>query len=326
MRVHPARAAMARLYLADETEVVDALLSRARSSAAERAATETLARDLVVRVRAQRKRGGLDAFLNQYALSTEEGVVLMCLAEALLRVPDADTQDRLIKDKIGSAHWEKHLGQSSSLFVNASTWALMLTGRVVKLDEGAQDWTSIFGRVVQRGGEPIIRQAMNTAMRIMGGQFVLGRTIEEALKRGADAAKRGFRFSFDMLGEAALTHEDAERYARSYADAIASIAAHEDKRAGTVFTRNSISVKLSAIHPRLEFVKRERVLAEILPRLMPLCVAARDAGIGFTIDAEEADRLDLQLDIFEAVSGASELKGWEGLGLAVQAYQKRAPA
>ena len=168
--------------------------------------------------------------------------------------------------------------------------------------------------MVQRSGEPVIRQAMNTAMRIMGGQFVLGRTIEEALKNGRDEAKRGFRFSFDMLGEAAMTHEDAERYAKSYADAIASIAAHEDaKHAARVFTRNSISVKLSAIHPRLEFVQRERVLKELLPRLMPLCRAARDAGIGFTIDAEEADRLDLQLDIFEALSGSSRT---EGLGRA----------
>jgi RHH-type transcriptional regulator, proline utilization regulon repressor / proline dehydrogenase / delta 1-pyrroline-5-carboxylate dehydrogenase len=321
-----ARAEMARLYLADETAVVNALLARARLNADERASTEALARDLVARVRAQRKRGGLDALLNEYALSTEEGVVLMCLAEAFLRVPDAETQDRLIKDKIGSADWNKHLGQSPSLFVNASTWLLMLAGRVVKLDEQPQDWTAIFTRLVQGAGEPVIRQAMGTAMRMMGGQFVLGRTIEEALKRGADAAKRGFRFSFDMLGEAALTEEDAERYAQSYAQAIASISSHEDKRAGTVFTRNSISVKLSAIHPRLEYVKRERVLKEILPRVMPLCLAAREAGIGFTIDAEEADRLDLQLDIFEAISGARELKGWEGLGLAVQAYQKRAPA
>jgi len=326
MKGYPARADMARLYLADETAAVDALLPRARLSESERAATEALARDLVQRVRAQRRRGGLDAFLHQYALTTEEGVVLMCLAEALLRVPDAETQDRLIKDKIGGANWRKHLGESSSLFVNASTWALMLTGHVVKLGDGSQDWTSIFGRVVQRSGEPVIRQAMNTAMRIMGGQFVLGRTLDEALKNGREAAKRGFRFSFDMLGEAAMTHEDAERYAKSYADAIATIAKHEGTKSGNIFTRDSISVKLSAIHPRLEFVKHDRVMKELLPRLMPLCRAARDAGIGFTIDAEEADRLDLQLDIFEALSGAAELKGWEGLGLAVQAYQKRAPA
>jgi RHH-type proline utilization regulon transcriptional repressor/proline dehydrogenase/delta 1-pyrroline-5-carboxylate dehydrogenase len=202
----------------------------------------------------------------------------------------------------------------------------MLTGHVVKLGEGTQDWTTIFGKLVQRSGEPIIRQAMTTAMRIMGGQFVLGRTIAEALKRGNDAAKRGFRFSFDMLGEAAMTREDAERYARAYADAIASIAKHEQTRKGDVFTRNSISVKLSAVHPRLEFLKMNRVLSEIMPRLLPLCVAAKEAGIGFTIDAEEADRLEVQLDIFEVLAGAPELRGWEGLGLAVQAYQKRAPA
>ena len=326
MTLDHARAEMARLYLCDETEVVSALVPRARLNAAERAGTETLARDLVARVRAQRKRGGLDAFLHQYALSTEEGVVLMCLAEALLRVPDAETADRLIKDKIGSAHWDKHLGQSSSAFVNASTWALMLTGHVVRLGEKSQDWTAIFGKLVHRSGEPIIRQAMTTAMRIMGGQFVLGRTLEEALKRGQEAARRGNRFSFDMLGEAAMTHEDAERYARSYADAIASIARHEDKRQGDIFTRNSISVKLSAIHPRLEHPKLDRVKREILPRALALGMAAREAGIGFTIDAEEADRLEVQLEIFAALAGAPELAGWEGLGLAVQAYQKRAPA
>jgi RHH-type proline utilization regulon transcriptional repressor/proline dehydrogenase/delta 1-pyrroline-5-carboxylate dehydrogenase len=325
MREHPARAEMARLYLADETEVVNALLPRARLSAAEADATEALARDLVARVRSRRKSGGLDAFLQEYALTTEEGVVLMCLAEALLRVPDAETQDKLIKDKIGSANWNKHLGQSSSLFVNASTFALMLTGHVVKLDGGERDWTTIFGRLVQRSGEPVIRQAMLTAMRIMGGQFVLGRTIEEAFKRGSDEAKRGFRFSFDMLGEAAMTNDDAERYARAYADAIAAIAKHDAGR-GDIFTRNSISVKLSAIHPRLEFVKMDRVMKELLPRLVPLCLAARDAGIGFTIDAEEADRLDLQLDVLAALCGEPSLKGWDGLGLAVQAYQKRAPA
>lgn len=326
MSLNTARQEMARLYLADEASVVEGLLPRARLSLQERADTEVLARDLVQRVRAQRKRGGLDAFLHQYALSTEEGVVLMCLAEALLRVPDSETADKLIKDKIGSAHWDKHLGQSSSLFVNASTWALMLTGHVVKLGDGSQDWTTIFGKLVHRSGEPIIRQAMTTAMRIMGGQFVLGRTIAEALKRGNDAAKRGFRFSFDMLGEAAMTREDAERYARAYADAIASIARHEQSRAGDVFTRNSISVKLSAVHPRLEALKMGRVMPEIMSRLLPLCVSAKDAGIGFTIDAEEADRLEVQLDIFEALAAAPELKAWEGLGLAVQAYQKRAPA
>jgi len=179
---------MAQLYLADETEVVNAVIPKARLNPTERARTEAIARDLVQKVRAGRRRGGLDAFLHQYALTTEEGVVLMCLAEALLRVPDAETADKLIKDKVGAAHWEKHLGQSSSLFVNASTWGLMLTGRVVKLGEGPRDWSSIFGRIVERSGEPVIRQAMNFAIRIMGGQIVLGRKIDEALSRGEEWA------------------------------------------------------------------------------------------------------------------------------------------
>src|SRR6185436_19086238 len=258
-------------------------------------------------------------------LTTEEGVVLMCLAEALLRVPDAETADKLIKDKVGTARWEKHLGQSPSLFVNASTWGLMLTGRVVKLGEGPRDWSSIFGRIVARSGEPVIRQAMNFAMRIMGGQFVLGRTIEEALSRGEEWAKRGFRFSFDMLGEAAVTAGDAERYFTAYSQAIAAIGKHANSK-DDIFQRNSISVKLSALHPRFEFLKRERVFAEMVPKVVALGRAARDAGIGFTIDAEEADRLELQLDVFEAVGAHSDLKGWEGLGLAIQAYCKRCMA
>ena len=316
---------MAQLYLADEAEVLAGLIDQARLSPAERAQTETVARDLVQKVRALRRRGGLDAFLHQYALTTEEGVVLMCLAEALLRVPDAETADRLIKDKVGQAHWEKHLGQSSSLFVNASTWGLMLTGRVVRLGEDRHDWTSIFGRIVARSGEPVIRQAMTFAMRIMGGQFVLGRSIDEALSRGEEWAKRGFRFSFDMLGEAAVSAQDAERYFDAYAQAIGTIGKRADPR-HDIFQRNSISVKLSALHPRFEFLKRERVLAEMGPRVVALGRAAREAGIGFTIDAEEADRLDLQVEVFEAAGAHSDLKGWDGLGLAVQSYGKRAMA
>jgi RHH-type proline utilization regulon transcriptional repressor/proline dehydrogenase/delta 1-pyrroline-5-carboxylate dehydrogenase len=320
-----ARERMAGLYLADEAQVIEALIPLARLTASERSRTEALARDLVGRVRAGRQRGGLDAFLSQYALTTDEGVVLMCLAEALLRVPDAETRDKLIRDKLEGARWEKHLGESSSLFVNASTWALMLTGRVVALGEDRTDWTSIFGRIVARSGEPVIRQAMAFAMRILGGQFVLGQTIGEALARGEEWAAQGYRFSFDMLGEAALTAADAERYAASYAAAIAAIGSH---RAGSddVATRNSISVKLSALHPRLEQNQRERVMRELLPRLVGLARAARAAGIGLTIDAEEADRLELQLDVLQATGAHPDLATWDGLGLAVQAYGKRAGA
>ncbi len=320
-----ARTAMSAAYRADEAEVLEALIERARLTPDEHSRTGSLARHLVTRVRAGRRRGGLDAFLSQYALTTDEGVVLMCLAEALLRVPDAETADKLIRDKIEQAHWEKHLGQSSSLFVNASTWALLLTGRVVQLGDDRTDWTTIFGRIIARTGEPVIRQAMIFAMRIMGGQFVLGRTISEALSRGNEWATRGCRFSFDMLGEAALTAADAQRYFLSYESAIAGIGAHEDG-GQNVFTRNSISVKLSALHPRLEYSQRGRVLDELVPRLVALGRAARTTGIGLTIDAEEADRLELQLEVLQAAGAHADLAGWNGLGIAVQAYGKRATA
>jgi len=315
-----ARQRMAELYLADEGKLLDSLIKRARPTGAEREGADRLARDLVTRVRASRRHGGLDAFLSEYALTTQEGVVLMCLAEALLRVPDAETADKLIRDKIEHADWAEHLGHSPSLFVNASTWALMLTGRVARLGSSQTDWSAVLGRLVARSGEPLIRQAMTMAIRMLGGQFVLGRTIEAALERAEEWP--GCRFSFDMLGEAAITRADAERYSASYAAAIEAVAARPGE--GDVFERNSVSVKLSALHPRLEENQRERVLREIVPRVRTLAVAAREAGIGLTLDAEEADRLLLQLDVLEALSADTALTGWDGLGLAVQAYGKRA--
>jgi RHH-type transcriptional regulator, proline utilization regulon repressor / proline dehydrogenase / delta 1-pyrroline-5-carboxylate dehydrogenase len=317
-----ARRRMAELYLADEAKLIDAFVPRARGGSAERQAADRLARDLVARVRKARKRGGLDAFLSEYALSTHEGVVLMCLAEALLRVPDADTADRLIRDKIEHGDWSEHLGHSPSLFVNASTWALLLTGRVVQLGAQSADWTAVFGRLVARSGEPLIRQATTVAIRMLGGQFVLGRTIEAALERAGEWPE--CRFSFDMLGEAAITQADAERYGASYTGAIEAVGAAAGD--GDIFARSSVSVKLSALHPRLEQNQRERVLAELVPRVHALAVAARSAGVGLTLDAEEADRLALQLDVLEALAASPALTGWGGLGLAVQAYGKRALA
>jgi RHH-type proline utilization regulon transcriptional repressor/proline dehydrogenase/delta 1-pyrroline-5-carboxylate dehydrogenase len=262
--------------------------------------------------------------MQEYALSTQEGVVLMCLAESLLRVPDAATADKLIRDKIGSGNWDSHKGQSDSSFVNASTWALMLTGRVVKLDTTAGwDFEGILRRLVARSGEPVIRQAVTYAMRILGRQFVLGRTIEEAMKEARPWREKGYRFSFDMLGEAAYTAKDARRYYDSYRDAIHAIAKAVPDKMGPIFERPSISVKLSALHPRYEWVKRDRVMDELLPRLKELAAEAREVHLGFTVDAEEAERLDLMLDIFEAMGEAPRLAGWDGLGLAVQAYQKR---
>jgi RHH-type proline utilization regulon transcriptional repressor/proline dehydrogenase/delta 1-pyrroline-5-carboxylate dehydrogenase len=313
-------------FLADENTTVEGLIRKARLSPAERAATEALARDLVSRIRAAPdKRSGIDAFTQEYALSSEEGVVLMCLAESLLRVPDAATADKLIKDKIGMGDWARHMNRSDSLFVNASTFGLMLTGRVISLDETARwDLSGIWKKLVARSGEPVIRNAVTYAMRILGRQFVLGRTIDEALKRARDYAAEGYRFSFDMLGEAAYTRHDAGRYYESYRNALAVIAREFPAPTAPVFERPSISVKLSALHPRYEWVKRERVMAELLPRMVALAEEARAANLGLTIDAEEAERLDLQLDVLEVMGEAAALRGWNGLGLAVQAYQKRA--
>jgi RHH-type proline utilization regulon transcriptional repressor/proline dehydrogenase/delta 1-pyrroline-5-carboxylate dehydrogenase len=320
------RLAINALYRADETEVVKKLIRKAQLSPDLRSKIARRARALVKAVREARlSHGGIDAFLQEYELSSDEGVVLMCLAEALLRIPDADTADRLIRDKIGGANWKKHIGASESLFVNASTWALMLTGRLIgPRAQEKDDLGSAFTRLVARSGEPVIRQAMVQAMRILGRQFVMGRTIEEALDRASDERAKGYRHSFDMLGEAARTAADAERYYEAYAAAIKRIG--EEKDGEGPVDRPGISVKLSALHPRYEFAQRERVLAELTPRLVELAAIAKDADIGLTVDAEEADRLDLSLDIFEQVSASPRLAGWDGLGLAVQAYQKRAPA
>src|SRR3984957_2115731 len=248
------RPAISKVWLADEDEVVDGLIPKARLSPAERAGTEALATELVTRIRASRdKQSGIDAFTQEYALSSEEGVVLMCLAESLLRVPDAATADKLIRDKIGNRDWARHLNQSDSFFVNASTFALMLTGRIVKLDDAAKwDFDGIWKRLVARSGEPVIRQAVTYAMRILGRQFVLGRSIEEAFKEARGLIAQGYRFSFDMLGEAAYKSEDAASYYKSYRDALHSIARLQPDLKTSIFERPSISVKLSALHPRYE--------------------------------------------------------------------------
>lgn len=319
------RAAIAAAYRMDEEASVAICLDRADLPVARTERVQALAHELVAAVRENEGgAGGLDAFLNQYELSSEEGVVLMCLAEALLRIPDADTRDDLIKDKIGGAHWERHLGASSSLFVNASTWALMLTGRLMSFDTGF-DWRSpgdLLGKVVARGGEPVIRQALAQGMRILGRQFVMARTIAEALERARDDEMRRYRFSYDMLGEAARTMADADRYFEAYADAIEAIG--QGSEGDDSFDKPGISVKLSALHPRFELAQHERVMAELAPRLLSLALMAKAHGIGFTVDAEEADRLETSLDVIEAVFADLALDGWEGFGLAVQAYQKRA--
>ncbi len=319
------RAAINQLFLADETQCVDALLAQAKLDAAARQAIQARAKGLVETVRKNRTaKGGIEEFLRQYDLSSQEGMVLMCLAEALLRIPDADTADKLIRDKIVNGNWSEHLGASPSLFVNASTWGLMLTGKLIELDQAVEkNLGNYMAALAARLGEPVIRTAFRQAMRIMGHQFVMGRSIQEALKRAVDEDNHKFRHSYDMLGEAALTAKDAERYFQAYSLAIDAIGATVTKGAD-VFSAPSISVKLSALHPRYELAQHARVMRELVPKLIALAERAKSHGMGLTVDAEESERLDLSLDVIEAVYRSPKLEGWEGFGLAVQAYQKRA--
>ncbi|WP_119273994.1 bifunctional proline dehydrogenase/L-glutamate gamma-semialdehyde dehydrogenase PutA [Taklimakanibacter deserti] len=323
----PSRAPISKLLFADEASVVKSLYADAQLSPEQSRQVAELARQLVAAVRAgRRQQGGVDAFMQEYSLSSEEGVVLMCLAEALLRIPDGETADKLIADKIGGKQWERHIGQSESLFVNASAWGLMLTGRFVELGRGTTtDAGSYLKRLVSRSGEPFIRNAMKHAMRIMGKQFVLGRTIEEALDIAKPLEAQNYRFSFDMLGEAAFTAEDARRYLKAYENALAVVG----QRAGSggadgIFGKPSISVKLSALHPRYEEKQEARTMTELLPRVIDLARQAKALDLGLTIDAEEVNRLDLSLELFGRLAHEPALKGWNGLGLAVQAYGKRA--
>ncbi|MGI9247112.1 MAG: bifunctional proline dehydrogenase/L-glutamate gamma-semialdehyde dehydrogenase PutA, partial [Steroidobacteraceae bacterium] len=305
--------------------MVRQLADIARLPPAESEAVQATARRLVEAVRrAPASRSGLDAFLRQYDLSSQEGVILMCLAEALLRIPDDATADRLIADKLRAGDWASHLGDSQSLFVNASTWGLMLTGRIVRLDPNdvAQP-AGAMSRVAGRIGEPVVRTAMRQAMRIMGHQFVMGRTIKEALDNSLSGTNRRYRYTFDMLGEAALTGADATRYFDAYRTAIGSLAARVGEYPDFE-SRPSISVKLSAMHPRFERSHRRRVLTELTPRLVELCRLARDAGVALTLDTEESERLELTLDLLTAVARAPALDGWNGCGIALQTYQKRA--
>ncbi len=318
------RARSTAAYLRDEATVVDELLAGAALPPAERDLVLSRAAALVARVRAKAaQQSAVESFMRQYDLSSEEGVLLMCVAEALLRIPDAETADKLIRDKLGEADWDRHLGASDSLFVNASTWGLMLTGRIIALgDETRRNFVGAIKRLVARSGEPVVRLAVRQAMRIMGHQFVMGRTIEEALDRSRVKDSRAYRHSFDMLGESALTTADAERYFKSYQAAIRAIGARGPH--ANVIEAPSISVKLSALHPRYEVGKRARVHAELTPKVIELAKLAMSQGIAMTIDAEEAERLELSLEIMGKVFADPALDGWNGFGLAVQAYQKRA--
>jgi RHH-type proline utilization regulon transcriptional repressor/proline dehydrogenase/delta 1-pyrroline-5-carboxylate dehydrogenase len=321
------RAAIAASWLADETALVRRLTADAELPEARASAVVATAAAWVRRVRALRdKESPLDAFMRQYDLSSEEGVLLMCLAEALLRIPDNDTAEKLIADKLGGADWEDHLGKSDSLFVNASTWGLMLTGRIVRVSPATSgNFRKALGSLIGKSSEPVIRLAIRQAMRLMGHQFVMGRTIDEAMSNARSKDQKRYLHSYDMLGEAALTADDAKRYLAAYHAAIKAIGGWKHvPHASPVMMRPGISVKLSALHPRYEFAKAERVRTELAPVLLDLARAARRENINLTVDAEEADRLELSLDLFEAAYRDDSLSGWDGFGLAVQAFQKRA--
>ncbi|MBP9183643.1 MAG: proline dehydrogenase family protein, partial [Fuscovulum sp.] len=308
--------------LTDEDALVRQLLDQAALSPADRAAITAAGADLVRQIRASTRPGLMEVFLAEYGLSTDEGIALMCLAEALLRVPDAETMDALIEDKIAPSDWGRHLGRSASSLVNASTWALMLTGKV--LEDREPGVVGHLRAAVKRLGEPVIRTAVSRAMKEMGRQFVLGETIDKAMDRARELEAKGYTYSYDMLGEAARTEADARRYHLSYSAAITAIA--RAARGNDIRTNPGISVKLSALHPRYEVAKRDRVMEELVPRVRALAGLARAAGLGFNIDAEEADRLALSLEVIEAVLSDPSLAGWDGFGVVVQAYGRRAGA
>ncbi|WP_222182548.1 bifunctional proline dehydrogenase/L-glutamate gamma-semialdehyde dehydrogenase PutA [Geminicoccus harenae] len=318
------REAIRASYHEDEDAAAARLLSRVsftperrqRITAQARAMAEKLRKDAVA-------AGGVEAFMHAYALDTEEGVALMCLAEALLRVPDVETADLLIRDKIGDTDWQKKVAASDSFLINASTYGLMLTGRLLSLEDSGQGFVHRISRMVGRLGEPVIREALKQAMKVLGHQFVLGQTIDQAVGRAKSAERQGYLYSYDMLGEAARTDEDAQRYLASYLHALERVAAGAAPQPD-LFRRPSLSIKLSALHPRYEYAQHGRIMAELLPRLARLLQRARELDVAVTIDAEESDRLEPSLDLLEQLAASEPMRGWNGLGLAVQAYQKRA--
>ncbi|MBU6499936.1 MAG: proline dehydrogenase family protein, partial [Rhodospirillales bacterium] len=319
----PLREAITAATRRPEPQCLPPLLDLAALPPPAAARAAATARALVESLRGKTRHGGVEGLIHEYALSSQEGVALMCLAEALLRIPDAATRDALIRDKIAHSDWRSHVGQSPSLFVNAATWGLVVTGRLT-MTTSESGLSAALTRLIARSGEPIIRKGVDLAMRMMGEQFVTGQTIAQALANSRRMQARGFTYSYDMLGEAATTAADAARYLGQYEAAIHAIGQAAAGRG--IYEGPGISIKLSALHPRYTSHKRARVMDELLPRVKTLAALARSYQIGFNIDAEEMDRLDLSLDILEALALDRELSGWNGLGFVVQAYGKRCPA
>ncbi|MDH3325497.1 MAG: bifunctional proline dehydrogenase/L-glutamate gamma-semialdehyde dehydrogenase PutA [Gammaproteobacteria bacterium] len=314
-----------KYYLSDESLCISGLLKSIDISPDDLQKIESGARDLVTVARQNKSsQGTIEAFIREYSLSSEEGIILMCLAEALLRIPDDITADRLIKSKLALAEFQTHIGNSHSLFVNASTWGLMLTGKLVNVRE-VSTLSDQFVKLIGRMGEPVIRGVLRQAMKIMASQYVMGENIDSALQRGAKEFDENYRFSYDMLGESALSKVDASRYFKAYKHSIEIISRSISTGNYTeAVAAPSISIKLSALHPRYEISQHERVMSELMPDVLSLVQFACEKNVAVTLDAEEADRLDLSLEIFEKLICDKSLDGWNGLGIAVQAYQKRA--
>ncbi len=316
----PLRQAITAAYRRPEPECLPPLLTLAALPPDQAEKVEALASSLATKLRAKTRSSGVEGLIYEYSLSSQEGVALMCLAEALLRIPDAATRDALIRDKLSPGDWRAHVGASPSLFVNAATWGLVLTGRLVATTS-EQTLSAALTRLIARSGEPIIRKGVDVAMRLMGEQFVTGRTIDEAINAAHEREARGFTFSYDMLGEAATTAEDAARYLAEYERAVHAIGRASHRRG--IYEGPGISIKLSALHPRYQRIKRARVMSELLSRIRHLAALAKSYDIGLNIDAEESERLDLSLDLLEALCLDPDLAGWNGLGFVIQAYGKR---
>ncbi|VTN15652.1 Bifunctional protein putA [Raoultella terrigena] len=321
-----ARADITAAYRRAETDAVPMLLEQAPLPQALGVQAHKLAWTLAEKLRNQKNASGragmVQSLLQEFSLSSQEGVALMCLAEALLRIPDKATRDALIRDKISNGNWQSHIGRSPSLFVNAATWGLLFTGKLVSTHNETSLSRSL-NRIIGKSGEPLIRKGVDMAMRLMGEQFVTGETIAEALANARKLEEKGFRYSYDMLGEAALTAADAQAYMVSYQQAIHAIGKASNGRG--IYEGPGISIKLSALHPRYSRAQYDRVMDELYPRLKSLTLLARQYDIGINIDAEEADRLEISLDLLEKLCFEPELAGWNGIGFVIQAYQKRCP-
>ncbi|MER1632952.1 trifunctional transcriptional regulator/proline dehydrogenase/L-glutamate gamma-semialdehyde dehydrogenase [Proteus mirabilis] len=328
-QIHPQsvlRSAITSAYRIPETQAVPMLLQQATLPEHEAQATHKLAYSIAEKLRKQKQgvgRSGLvQGLLQEFSLSSQEGVALMCLAEALLRIPDKATRDALIRDKISHGNWRSHLGQSQSMFVNAATWGLLFTGKLVST-HNEEKLSNSLNRILTKSGEPLVRKGVDMAMRLMGEQFVTGETISQALANARKLEEKGFRYSYDMLGEAALTEKDAQDYLVSYQQAIHAIGKASNGRG--IYEGPGISIKLSALHPRYSRAQYDRVMSELYPRLLSLTLQAKQYDIGINIDAEEADRLEISLDLLEKLCFEPELAGWNGIGFVIQAYQKRCP-